>query len=123
MCDRHGNDAAPPPDLSTGNYAGGERMLQFMAQYHCPRCDGAIAGECVESHALTGRHEFTLPRRVVRVACDHCNEVYEARFVLVGGYYQVDAAPVVCTDRRVRERMHARIEKIRGRREALADAR
>jgi hypothetical protein len=119
MCDR----ASDAPELSTGNYAGGERMVQFMAQYHCPRCDGAIAQECVESAPAKDAPQWQLPRRIIRVACEHCHEVFEARFVLAGGYYVIDTAPEVVTDARARERMFKRIDRIRGERLALADAR
>ena len=107
MCDRTQSSVLSPPDFS------GDRFLQLIEQYHCPRCEGAIAGECVEAKTMNPL-QAALPRRRVLVKCEHCDEVFEATFVLLGGQYQIDGGPDVCRDAKARAAMNARIDRVRG---------
>lgn len=123
MCDRmihNENLAAEEAPAREGQPA--EAFYQLIEQYHCPRCEGAIRQDAIQSKLLGPTAGMIGTRKSVIVFCDHCNEMFSARFTLLGGIWQIEDRPAVVTRKSVRDAFMERIEATRGDRQQTVAA-
>lgn len=106
-------EASGNSQLTTGNSLTAERFFSLVEQYHCPQCDGVIDRAAVQATTLPSR-AIGPTRRVVRVWCEHCRELFEATLVLVGSTYQIDGQPQVVTDAKARAAFLKKYHYLRG---------
>lgn len=88
-------------------------FLTLSEQYHCPRCHGAIAGECVQGNMVKDAADGRL-RRIVKVWCDHCLELFSASFNVIDGRLVIERGPQVVTHAGAREGFVRRLSTLRG---------
>ena len=90
-----------------------ERFFSLVEQYHCPQCDGAIDRSAVQANVIPSRG-IGPTRRVVRVWCEHCRELFEASLVLVGSTWQIEGQPQIVTNEAVRRGFLKKYHFLRG---------
>lgn len=94
------------PDTPTSS-----TMMQLVEHYHCPACDGAIAGDAVFGRLLP--HTLRGTRRAVAIFCEHCDFAWKTVLQLDAVGHWQQAEPVNECTRKERDAVVARMNKLR----------
>ena len=86
-------------------------LVTYPETYHCPRCEGAIARECVARN-VTGSYHGQRTQSL-RLYCAHCDAAFEATFTIDEGRLIQVTQPTVLSGARL-ESFKNRIAQIRG---------
>ena len=90
----------------------GATFLHYLPQYECPACESVIPPQHVFGASFDAE-DFRI-RRMVRVYCKHCDEVFEAKIALSGGVWHVEDGPRRCTSSPERKKVMASVARLGG---------